>query len=177
MRRSPVIRRYARALFELVREERRLDEVEADVRALYRALQRKEVADLLLDPRVARNRDRVWGAILGPGAQPLLLRFIRFLYFKNRIAWLREILEEFCALCDEARGLLVVEIKTAAPMPPEQADCLLARLSPKFGRTLRPAFVLDPSLIGGFRIQALDRVVDASLSKQLERLHRTILAS
>lgn len=177
MTRSPLIRRYARALFEYAREHSCLESLEKDVQVLKRCLESHEVCNLLLDPRISRNREAIWSRILGPGAEPILKKFILFLYAKGRISLLREILSDFLSLCDEARGVLSVLVESAHPLTSGQSQALVAKLASRVGLALRAEYRLDPSLIGGFRIRARDTVYDASIRRQLERMHRKFISA
>lgn len=172
---SPLIRRYARALFECAREQSSLDAVERDAQALKQCLVRNEIYHLLLDPRLARNRLVLWDMILGHQADPLFKRFIFFLCKKGRVALVREILAEFIVLCNEARGILPVEVESALPLTNSQLDAIAKKLSERLGKRIRPHPRINRDLVGGFRIRVRDTVYDASVKQQLKRFHRNVL--
>ncbi len=65
---------------------------------------------------------------------------------------------------------------TAAPITPAQLDRLRASLAKSYGRDLEINQVIDPSIIGGIRVQIGDDVIDGSVSTRINDL-RLQLAS
>ena len=64
----------------------------------------------------------------------------------------------------------VATIITAAPISPAQLDRLRAGLAKSYGRELKLNLVIDPSIIGGIRVQIGDDVIDGSVSTRLNDL-------
>lgn len=178
MTRSPLTRRYARALFELARDQNRLASVEADVQAIV-ALTRDRDAlnEWLLDPRAARQRVKLCDALLADKVDPLTLRFVHFVLDKGRGSLLGEMAEDFIDICCEERGIQRVEIVSATPLSDAQINRIVQRFSARIQRTLQPSVRVDPTLIGGFRVRIRDTIYDFSLNHQLEHLHRSLLTA
>jgi F-type H+-transporting ATPase subunit delta len=78
-------------------------------------------------------------------------------------------------VADEA-GLAVATITSAAPISAEQVDRLRVGLSKSYGRDLEVNLVVDPSIVGGIRVQVGDDVIDGSVSTRINEL-RLKLAS
>lgn len=78
-------------------------------------------------------------------------------------------------VADEA-GLAVATITSAAPINSTQVDRLRAGLSRSYGRDLEVNLVVDPSIVGGIRVQVGDDVIDGSVSTRINEL-RLKLAS
>lgn len=177
MTRSPLTRRYARALFELAREQNRLPAVEADIQALAALARDRDTFNRLLDPRAARHRAKVWDALLADKVDPLTLRFVHFVLDKGRGALLGGMAEDFIDVCCEERGIQRVEIVSAAPLAEAQVSAILERLKTRIRSTLHPTVRVEPALIGGFQVRVRDTIYDFSLNHQLERLHRSLLTA
>lgn len=78
-------------------------------------------------------------------------------------------------VADEA-GLSVATVTTAAPMTAEQLARLAKALGSSYGRGLRINHVIDPSIIGGLRVQLGDDVIDGTVTSRINEL-RLQLAS
>lgn len=72
-------------------------------------------------------------------------------------------------VADEA-GLTIATVTTAAPITAEQLDRLATGLSKTYGRDVKINQVMDPSIIGGVRVQVGDDVIDGSISTRLTDL-------
>ncbi len=73
-------------------------------------------------------------------------------------------------------GELVATVSAAAPLSPTQLERVRASLATTYGKRLKLNEVVDPSLIGGLRIQIGDDVIDGTISARLTAL-RLQLAS
>lgn len=69
-------------------------------------------------------------------------------------------------------GESMVVITTAAPLTQQQIDSLIAIYSKKVGRPVHINSVVDPTVLGGMRIQVGDEVTDNTVVAQLENLQR-----
>ena len=78
-------------------------------------------------------------------------------------------------VADEA-GLAVATVTSASPISSAQLDRLRAGLSKSYGRDLEVNLVVDPSIVGGIRVQVGDDVIDGSVSTRINEL-RLKLAS
>lgn len=72
-------------------------------------------------------------------------------------------------VADEA-GFAVATVITAAPLTAAQLDRLRAGLAKSYGRDLKLNVRLDPSIIGGVRVQVGDDVIDGSVATRLTDL-------
>ncbi|NMM94489.1 F0F1 ATP synthase subunit delta [Bifidobacterium oedipodis] len=73
-------------------------------------------------------------------------------------------------------GESMVTVTTASPLSDEQIKKLIAIYTKKVGRAVHINSVVDPSVLGGMRIQVGDEVTDNTVVAQLENLHRTVKA-
>lgn len=73
-------------------------------------------------------------------------------------------------------GESMVIVTTATPLKQEQIDKLIAVYSKKIGRAVHINSVVDPSVLGGMRVQVDDEVTDNTVVAQLENLQRSVKA-
>ena len=74
-------------------------------------------------------------------------------------------------------GESMVTVTTAKPLKKEQTDKLIAVYSAKTGHPVHINSVVDPTVIGGMRIQVGDEVTDNTVVAQLQHLQRTVKAT
>ena len=71
-------------------------------------------------------------------------------------------------------GQSMITVTTAAPLKEEQIKRLIDVYSAKVGRQVHINSVLDPTVLGGMRIQVGDEVTDNTVVAQLQNLHRRV---
>jgi F-type H+-transporting ATPase subunit delta len=117
----------------------------------------------------------VLASIFAGKVSPLVERFVALLARKGRAASLASIVDAFQAMLDEMRNIAPATITTAIELDADHRRKLEAQLGAMSGRTLRPEYKIDPSLIGGFRALFGDRMIDASVRHQLDRLRDALI--
>lgn len=71
-------------------------------------------------------------------------------------------------------GESMVTVTTATPLSKEQVEKLIAIYSAKTGHPVHINSVVDPTVMGGMRIQVGDEVTDNTVVAQLQNLHRKV---
>jgi len=71
-------------------------------------------------------------------------------------------------------GASMVTVTTATPLKKEQIKRLVEVYSAKVGRQVHINSVVDPTVLGGMRIQVGDEVTDNTVVAQLQNLHRKV---
>lgn len=74
-------------------------------------------------------------------------------------------------------GESMVTVTTATALTDEQIKKLIAIYTKKLGHAVHINSVVDPSVLGGMRVQIGDEVTDNTVVAQLEHLHRTVKAA
>jgi F-type H+-transporting ATPase subunit delta len=79
----------------------------------------------------------------------------------------RGLLSRAIRLVAEQRGRTVATVTTAAPLTDAQAQRLSTALSRTYGGQVTINPVVDPSVVGGVRVQIADDVIDGSIASRL----------
>ena len=90
--------------------------------------------------------------------------------YLQTIQWL---INKFSRHMGESR----VTVTTATPLSKEQVEKLIAIYSAKTGHPVHINSVVDPTVMGGMRIQVGDEVTDNTVVAQLQHLQRTVKAT
>lgn len=86
----------------------------------------------------------------------------------------RELLSRAMTLVAQQRGRTVATVTAAAALSAAQQTRLGDLLSQRYGGTISLNVVIDPSLVGGLRVQIADDVIDLSVSSRLAELRQRL---
>jgi len=165
--------RYAMALFELARDGKALDSVEASLATLKAAL--AESADLrALTTSPVISRAAAGKAITATAEalklDPLTIRFLGVLAQNRRLDQLGQIIAAFARLAAAHRGETTAEVVSAHPLDKAQVEALKARLKTQLGRDVAVDLSVDPAILGGLIVKVGSRQVDGSIRTKLNNL-------
>ena len=86
----------------------------------------------------------------------------------------RSLLEWAIRLVSDQRGRAVATVVSAVPLNDAQSTRLAAALSARYGTSVSLNTVIDPTVVGGLRVQIADDVIDASISTRLADLRQRL---
>ena len=109
------------------------------------------------------------------GSDELIRNFLRLVAEKGRSGQIEEIAREFDRLMAREERRLNVELTTARELSEDEARDLLQQIEQASGRTIEARRQVDPSLIGGFVLQAGSMRVDASVRGRIEGLRHELV--
>ncbi len=165
--------RYATALYELADEQKTLDDVAADLRALRGLVDESaDLRRLIRSPVLTRaDQGKAIAALAERAGLPALVRnFLGLLARNRRLFVLPEVIEAFLAELAARRGEVTAEVIAAQALTEAQRQTLDEQLRRAVGGKVTIEFRVDPSLLGGLIVKLGSRMVDASLSSKLQRL-------
>ncbi len=177
MKSGAAARRYARALFQLAKEDQQTTQIGDQLDSL-RALfdSSPELREALLTPLYpVRERRQVLRRISeAEGVSGLVTNFYSYLIDQRRLIDFPGIHEEYARLVDEESGLVTAAVVTASPLDEASRDRLRRALCERTGFDVRLELVVDPSLIGGAIAKVGDLVFDGSIRAQLDQLRANL---
>ncbi len=173
---STLARPYAKAVFELARDEQKLAEWSALLAGLATAVRDKSVAAAIGHPAVGRGAlAEVLIQVMGSKATEQSKNLLRLLSEYNRLKLAPMLAEQFEALRAEHEHRVDVQIVSAAPVDAAQQKTLVDAVKKKLNRDVNVEWKTDPSLIAGAQIRAGDTVIDGSISGELARLRQALV--
>lgn len=101
--------------------------------------------------------------------------FVRVLFKRRRLGSLPETLEHFSHLCDVRLNRETAEITTAVPLSGAQSESVRHAVATFAGKSIRPLYHVDPSIVGGVVVRVGGFIVDRSVKRELTRLKRELL--
>ena len=166
------VKPYAKALFELAKDNRLVDRIGADLDFVTSVIREsQELQRFLSHPQVSNQaKKETLARLLENSVHPLFLQFVYLVVDKGREYLLAGICDEFNKLVEADRGIVEVRVDSAVPLTPEQEARFAERLGQTMGKEIRILAEVKPPLIGGARIRVGDRVLDGSVQRRMEIL-------
>jgi F-type H+-transporting ATPase subunit delta len=170
---SGVAGRYATALFEIAKESKALDKVEADVLALEAALaESPELREMIASPIFSReDQGRAIAAIAAKmNLGPAVANTLGLMAQNRRLFVVPGLISQIKALIAAERGEVTAEVTSAKPLTKGQTEALAATLKESVGKEVKVDLTVDESLIGGLVIRVGSRMIDSSIRSKLAHL-------
>ena len=165
--------RYATALFELARDEKKLEAVGTSLGALKQALaESADFRELTTSPVTSREDAlKTVAAVAGSmKLDPLTSNFLGVLAQNRRLAQLGKIIRAFNLLAADHRGETTAEVISARPLDDEQIAAIKTRLKSRVGRDVAVDLSVDPSILGGLVVKVGSQMIDGSIRTKLNTL-------
>ena len=170
--------RYAKALLDLAQEQQQLPAVWADVQSLQGMFKvNPDLVTMLRSPIITSDKkNAVLEAIVGGRVNITTSLFIKLLVEKTREANLPEILSAFQEQYYVLKNIYKVKFTSATPVSEELQNQLKAKIkAEKNLENIEWEAVVDESLIGGYKMQLGDFLIDASISYDLKEIRTQFL--
>ncbi len=165
--------RYATALFELAREAKAIDKVEASLATVRAALdQSADFKSLTTSPLIARGAatKAVTAVAKKMKLDATTTKFLGVLADNRRLAQLPAIIRAFRQLAASFRGETTAEVKSAHALSDDQVAALKQSLRQRIGRDVSVDLSVDPSLLGGLVVRIGSQMIDSSIKTRLHTL-------
>lgn len=167
--------RYAKSLLDLSVEQNSLEAVYTDMLMLQGLIKgNRDFANLLRSPIIsADKKDKILAAVTEGRVNPLTAAFNKLLVAKGRESNLPEIAVAFIGQYKKLKNIHTVKLTTATPV----SDAVKAAIVERIKATTEMQLIeletaVDERLIGGFTLQAGDKLVDASIATDLKAIAR-----
>jgi F-type H+-transporting ATPase subunit delta len=165
--------RYATALFQLARDERKLGPVGTSMESLKRALgESDDLRALTSSPIVSRAEAlRAIGAVAkAMKLDPLTANFLGVLAQNRRLGQLGAIIRAFNQLAANHRGETTAEVISARPLDDGQVAAIRTNLKSRVGRDVAVDLRVDPAILGGLVVKVGSQMIDGSIRTKLNNL-------
>lgn len=170
-----VASRYAKSLLDLAVEKGQLEKVYDDVLYLQQLTKGSpEFLALLRSPVVKTDvKIKAVDAVTAGKIGPITTAFTTLMINKAREAVLPEVITSFIKQYKDEKGIHIVKLTTAVPISDSVKNEIIEQVK-KTGNieNLELEEVVDPNIIGGFVLQAGDKLIDASISYDLKNISR-----
>jgi F-type H+-transporting ATPase subunit delta len=166
---------YARSLFEVAREQRKLDELREQLGQLADALnETRELSVFFFSPYFSTKEKQEGLERMLEGADPILLNFLSLLIEKHRMPAIFRIRAQYERLWERENRILPVEVTSAIELDEATTEELGRTIGERSGRKVKLAARVDPDILGGIVVRVGNSILDASIRNRLEQLRRHV---
>jgi len=171
-------RSYAIALYELSKENSELDSVENGMKSLDELInQSSDFKEMILNPTISREdkRNVIFAIADKNNFSKILKKFLGYITIKNRLFFLKKIIENFLNLVSKNKGELKAKLISPKKLSVEEQKKIQSELSKDFKSQLKINYEYDPDLIAGLIIQIGSVMIDTSIKTKLKKLERNMI--
>ncbi|MFI5009376.1 MAG: F0F1 ATP synthase subunit delta [Solirubrobacterales bacterium] len=166
---------YARSLFEVAREQGKLEELREQLAQFADALEgNRELRIFFFSPYFSTKEKQDALDRLLVDADPQFVNFLKLLIENHRMPVIFRARRAFEALWEQENRLLPVEITSAIELDDTTTGSVAQRIGESTGRRVTLTTRVDPAIIGGIVVRVGNSILDASIRNRLEQLRRQV---
>ena len=164
--------RYGESLYELAKDENLAQPIGEQLKVLQLSFcQEPDFLRLLASPTLTKaERCQILDDSFRGKVHPYLLNFMKILTEKNYVRHFGDCCDAFAARYREDNGILSVTAVTAVALSPAQAEKLTEKLSRTTGKKIELHNRIDPSCLGGVRLDYDGQRLDDTVSHRLNAI-------
>ena len=152
------------------------DDVEGELFQVARTVAANPELELALGSRLGDStaKGALIEKLLAGRASEATTLIVSSLVQQPRERRVRTLLSRALRLVADQRGRTVATVYAASPLDAAQVDRLSAALSQRYGADITVNLVVDPSVVGGVRVEIGDDVIDATVSSRINDLRQRL---
>jgi F-type H+-transporting ATPase subunit delta len=166
---------YARALFEVARDNDALDRVHDELGQFADALsENRDLQVFLFSPYFSSEEKKDGVARIVTDADERLVNFLQLLAERHRMPVLFRIRRSFDSMWAEENRLLPVTVTSAVELDEGLVQDIGQRIEEQTGRKVELSSNVDPDVLGGLQVRVGNMVLDATVRNRLEQLRKQV---
>ena len=167
---------YGESLYQLAKEENLSQQIGEQLKVLRLCFQQEpDFIRLLSSPNLTKaERCQILDDSFRGTVHPYILNFLKILTEKKYAKHFFDCCDAYAALYNQDNGILPVTAVTAVALSAEQAERLTAKLAQITGKHIELCNRIDPSVLGGIRLDYDGQRLDDTVSHRLDAI-RTVL--
>ena len=166
---------YARSLFEVAKEQDKLDTIREQLGAFADALdETRELQVFFFSPYFStpEKKDGLEKAVTG--TEPILTNFLELLIEKHRMPAIFRVRRELDRLWQRENKLLPVEVTSAIELDKSTVKQIGDRIAEQTGQKIDITSTVEPDILGGLVVRVGNSILDASVRNRLEQLRKQV---
>lgn len=167
--RTSVSLQYAKALFDVATDTSSVDEYLNDLKAVCKLLIDDENTNKVLNHPSVRNEERksIIENALKDYLPTTFINYLKVLVDNQRLNELKDILDSYEGLVDDYHQQCNAYVYAKYELGDEEKSKLVSTLEKKLNKKVNLVFKNDPSLVGGIKIVANGKVMDATIKNEM----------
>ena len=168
---SPLARPYAKAIFTAALDDGKHESVAKDLALLSAVSQTKEVASLIQDPQL--SKEKIANTIIGLAdgeVGDLSNKMLELLADNKRLNLIEAINESYQELLEQHNKTSSILVNVADQPSEDNKKIITEKLLAEHGEGSNIEFSKDPSIMGGLSIKIGDETLDLSIRGKVKKL-------
>lgn len=166
---------YSRAVFEVAKQQGKLDIVREQLGQFADALERnRDLAVFFFSPYFSTDEKKEGLTKAVEGADEIFVNFLETLLERHRMPAIYRIRAEYERLWDEENKLLPVEVTSAIDLDEATVKSIGDRIGEQTGQRVELTSKVDPSILGGIVLRVGNQILDASIKHRLDQLRKHV---
>ena len=172
---ATVARPYAEAAFQAALERNALGAVNEALQMLAAVAADPQMRSAIANPKVTpAQKKELLDSVVGARLEHVSENMVSILVDNHREVLIGSIAEQFNELKREHERVIRARITSAKPLDDQQRNDIVAALEKRYGKKVEAELDVDPSLLGGARVQVGDQVIHASVRDALAQMAAAI---
>lgn len=168
---NEIASRYGLALFQIAEENNQIVALNEEIKVLKNILDNEPEYISLLNSSFINFDEKIeYIDKAFKDVDKNVLSLIKILIKNNRVRLIKDVLEYFITLSNEAMGILQGLVYSIKPLSKEMMTSLETKLSKLEKRKIHLINKIDSTLIGGVKVVINDHVYDGTIKNQIEQL-------
>ena len=166
---------YARSLFEVAREQDKLDEIREQLGEFTDVLAEERTMQLFFfSPEFSTEEKKEGLHKAVEGADETLVNFLELLLEKHRMPAIFRIRRQYDERWQQENKLLPVEVTSAIELDEEIVRRIGDEIGDQTGRRVDLRSRVEPDILGGIVLRVGNSILDASIRNRLEQLRKQV---
>jgi F-type H+-transporting ATPase subunit delta len=166
---------YSRALFEVAKEQGKLDEVREQLGEFADAVaEQRDLQVFFFSPYFSAEEKKEGLSRTLEGAEEIVMNTLQLLIDKHRIPALFRIRHQLDKLWEEENRLLPVQLTSAIELDEGTVKQVGDAIAEQTDRRIDLKTHVDPDILGGIVLRVGNSILDASIRNRLEQLRRQV---
>jgi F-type H+-transporting ATPase subunit delta len=166
---------YARSLFEVAKEQEKLDDIRSQLGEFADAMQAdRELQVFFFSPYFStqEKQDGLDRAVTG--ADATFINFLKLLIENHRMPVIFRVRRGFDELWERENRLLPVQVTSAVELDRATVKQIGDRIAEQTGQKVDLSAIVEPEILGGIVVRVGNQVLDASVRNRLDQLRKQV---
>lgn len=169
--------RYAESLFDLAKEENQVTQYLDDIKLVGEVLDSDPQIVQFFNHVLIENDKKIQllDQSFKGNVDQYVLNFLKLLVQSRRIRYIDDIVKSYINLSNQYLGIEEGMIYTPYELTDQQIQDIEKAISQKENKKVTLKVSIDPSLLGGIKVQIANRIYDGTIKNKVEMLKKELL--
>lgn len=169
--------RYAESLFDLAKEENKVTQYLDDIKLVGEVLDSDPQIVQFFNHVLIENDKKIQllDQSFKGNVDQYVLNFLKLLVQSRRICYIDDIVKSYINLSNQYLGIEEGMIYTPYELTDQQIQDIEKAISQKENKKVTLKVSIDPSLLGGIKVQIANRIYDGTIKNKVEMLKKELL--